>query len=218
MRIFLIYGLLPLAQAFTIPAPVFPANNPQLSIPSVKTLLRATIDTEEGLPELDSMRVKELKGELEERNVSYTDCFDKESLSKRLQEARDGTVKPEATKTVDDVKEEPQSSPAEENPPTSTAPKKEFNKEEKLAELRAMKVRQLREECAKRKIRWAQFIEKEDLVQALIQAIENSADFSVSGAMQPGQVTELTGDQLDLELSQPSNAPLLLDSKYNPTT
>ena len=170
--------------------------------------LRASTDTE-GLPTIDSMRVKEMQAELKERNISYSDCFDKESLAKRLQEARDGIAKPEA-ETKAPVKED-----AAVNKPETSAPpsRKPFDKEEKLAELRSMKVRQLREECAKRKIRWAQFVEKEELVQALIKVMENSADFSVSGAMQPGQVTELTGEQLDQELSQPSEAPLLLDSK-----
>ena len=193
-----------MAQAFTI----LPTNNkPRFSV------LGATVDTE-GLPTIESMRVKEMQAELKERNISYADCFDKESLAKRLGEARDGIVKPPepvepvAVEAVQE-EEEPKSSP---EPPTPSS-KKPFDKEEKLTELRAMKVRQLREECAKRRIRWAQFVEKEELVQALIQAIEQTADFSVSGAMQPGQVTELTGEQLDLELSQPSDAPLLLDSK-----
>jgi hypothetical protein len=107
---------------------------------------------------------------------------------------------------------EPEKKP-EKEPPKNKPSKKSFDKQEKLTELRAMKVRELREECAKRRIRWAQFVEKEELVQALIHAMENSADFSVSGAMTPGRVTELTGEQLDQELSQPSDAPLLLDSK-----
>jgi len=183
------------------------------------------------LPDIPSMRVKEIQAELKERSVSYADCFDKESLAKRLQEARENPeafAKKEAP-TPQVTKDGRTSSGAEKNTSTSTATsdnsansnnnnktlatkkKKDFNREETLSELRAMKVRELREACAKRQIRWGQFVEKEDFIQALIVAMEKAADFSVSGQMEAGKVTELTGDQLEQELSQPSEAPLLLD-------
>jgi hypothetical protein len=43
-------------------------------------------DDEEVAP--GKMRVSEIKAELDLRGISYTDCFDKESLVERLQEAR----------------------------------------------------------------------------------------------------------------------------------
>ena len=46
------------------------------------------------LPSPNDMRLSEIKTELTEMNISYADCFDKESLVKRLVEARDGSVAP----------------------------------------------------------------------------------------------------------------------------
>jgi hypothetical protein len=45
-------------------------------------------DDDEEEVEPGKMRVSEIKAELDLREVSYTDCFDKESLVQRLQEAR----------------------------------------------------------------------------------------------------------------------------------
>lgn len=174
---------------------------------------------------ISSLRVKEIQAALKELQVGYSDCFDKESLVKRLQGARENppvvNTKPTAsendssseTKTKTTTSEGSSSSSSAD---TSTATaqkttKTDFDTDAKLAELRAMRVRELREACAKRQIRWGQFIEKEDLVQALIKSMEASADFSLSGGMTPGEVTDLTGEQLEQELSQRSEAPLLLD-------
>ena len=41
-----------------------------------------------------SMRVKEIKSELKEMRIKFSDCYDKESLVERLFGARAGTVKP----------------------------------------------------------------------------------------------------------------------------
>eukprot|EP00980_Cylindrotheca_fusiformis_P031041 scaffold25738_cov127-Cylindrotheca_fusiformis.AAC.1 len=38
------------------------------------------------------MRLSEIKAELELRGIDYSDCFDKESMSARLQEARKGGI------------------------------------------------------------------------------------------------------------------------------
>jgi len=173
-----------------------------------RKLLFSSASSDQGMKPIESMPVSELKAELKERNVNYSDCFDKESLAKKLQRVRENPPSPAAataaaaaTSSSDSDREKKVASPA----------KKSFDRDAKLSELRTMKVKSLREQCAKRKIRWAQFVEKEDLVQALIQAMENSADFSVSGVMVPGEVTDLTGEELEQELSQPSEAPLLLD-------
>jgi hypothetical protein len=45
-------------------------------------------DEEEEEVEPGKMRVSEIKAELDLRNISYKDCFDKESLVQRLQDAR----------------------------------------------------------------------------------------------------------------------------------
>ena len=39
------------------------------------------------------MRVKEIKEELDSMNISYTDCFDKDSLATKLRQARAGEIK-----------------------------------------------------------------------------------------------------------------------------
>jgi hypothetical protein len=64
------------------------------------SVLRATSDNgdnedEEEVPP-GQMRVSEIKAELDLRQISYTDCFDKESLVERLTEARaTGKANPE---------------------------------------------------------------------------------------------------------------------------
>ena len=167
-----------------------------------------------------SMRVKEIQAELKERNISYDDCFDKESLVQRLIDAREGIVKgtEKSTTTTDNETKDtiktspsPSSSSSSSTSTKATAKRVDFDRDEKLQELRSMKVKELREECGKRRIRWSKFVEKEDYIQALLTAMESSAQFSVSGEMIPGQVTDLTAEQLEQELSQPSDAPLLLD-------
>jgi thioredoxin len=50
--------------------------------------------------DLSSLRVSEIKAELQERQIDYTDCFDKESLLERLKQARASIVEPTET-TVD---------------------------------------------------------------------------------------------------------------------
>ena len=184
--------------------------------------------TETEVP-ISSMRVKEIQAALKELNVDSSDCFDKESLVKRLQEARenppvvnmkstpaekDDNSSDETSTSSSDTTTASESSSSSSDTSTATpktTTKTDFDKDAKLVELRAMRVRELREACAKRQIRWGQFIEKEDLVQALIASMEASADFSLSGSMTAGEVTDLTGEQLEQELSQRSEAPLLLD-------
>ena len=46
------------------------------------------IDEEDENVEPGKMRVSEIKGELELRGIGFDDCFDKESLVKRLEDAR----------------------------------------------------------------------------------------------------------------------------------
>ena len=76
--------------------------------------------------------------------------------------------------------------------------------------LRAMKVRELREALGERGLPWASYLEKEDLVNALYKAMVAEDDFCASGAMRPGVVAELTGEQLEVEI-QDDSTPLLVD-------
>jgi thioredoxin 1 len=196
---------------------------------------------QESLP-VASMRIRDIQAELRNRRVSYEDCFDKESLVKRLQEARELGVTQQSYQqattnyngnsngnnnnnnnnnkssysTYDDGEIIPEVMEKGEKPNDYTRNdgstiESEFDTQSNLAELRDMSVRSLREECAKRKIRWAQFIEKEDIVQALLKARSQTVRYAVAGHVQPGLVADLTADQLLAELSQNSEAPLLLD-------
>uniref|UniRef100_A0A7S4T607 Thioredoxin domain-containing protein n=1 Tax=Ditylum brightwellii TaxID=49249 RepID=A0A7S4T607_9STRA len=171
------------------------------------------------------MKLRDIKDELREMGVSYADCFDRESLVSRLTEARNGETA--TTKATDsgstenpskttDTKKEPSSStpndiPEHEEASTKTAPKKEFDRNAAFSELRSLRVSELRSRLASRQIRWANMIEKEDLVQALVSAMEKSSQFSLSGALTPGEATDITGDILTAELSGDAGTPLLLD-------
>jgi thioredoxin len=153
------------------------------------------------------MRVAEIRGELKERKIDFSDCFDKESLVMRLQDARDGTIQ-SRTSGDNGTSSDPQKDPT----PSSKSPKVTSEQtEEMLKEIRAMSVRDLKGELASRQIRWGGLLEKEDLVQALVKARVSAAEFSVSGLLNPGQVGELTGNDLQKELSGTTTTPLLLD-------
>jgi thioredoxin 1 len=166
--------------------------------------------------EIPDMRVKEIKAELKERSVSFTDCFDRESLAQRLLEARQGTAvvdapspkEPERTTSSDDTSAtaSKDSTPLKE----PKAPVADFDRGATLLELRAMRVAELRGELGKRNIRWANMLEKEDLVQTLLKAREAASNFSAN--ITPGQVGALTDVQLEEELKEATtSAPLLLD-------
>ncbi|GAX12013.1 thioredoxin 1 [Fistulifera solaris] len=137
------------------------------------------------------MRVSELRDELRERAVDFSDCFDKESLCQRLEDARNNNGNNMKTKQ-------------------ETSNTTLIDKDGLLQEIRSMSVRSLREDLARRSIRWAGLLEKEDLVQAVYQARIEAQQFSVTGQLVPGTVTEVNGDALMQELGK-TDTPLLLD-------
>lgn len=155
--------------------------------------------------ELRSLSVNEIRTELKDRGVSFSDCFDKESLVLRLKEARENENK---NKDDDSVPEVKAATPV---PKTDDSLETKQIREDLLAKLRSMKVRDLRAELALRNVRWSGILEKEDLVQTLLKARMREADFSVTGVISPGQVGDVTGEQLELELTQ-TESPLLLDA------
>ena len=167
------------------------------------TILRSSANSSQ------SLTTREIKDELKAMDVSFADCFDKESLLQRLHEAREnsdigGNTKPEGVN--DDRDDEKQhENQSEEARPARTAIAID------LEEIRAMRVRELREELASRSIRWAGLLEKEDLVQAVYEARKKAAIFSATGTIAPGEVGELTGEQLEAEMMKTS-PPLLLDA------
>ena len=163
--------------------------------------------------EIASMRIREIQDELKRLGVSFADCFDRDSLTQRLQQARQNenapvvdTDKERETTTALDV----DNTPAASNPPVSTTTGvSNFDAVAVAQELRSMRVSELRTECGRRNIRWAGMFEKEDLVQALMKAREAASIFSAN--IIPGQVGELTDVQLEEELKTESSIPLVLD-------
>lgn len=190
------------------------------------------------------MRLREIQSELKESNVSYADCFDRESLVKRLGEVRDGSISPSVCSPTNDndAKASPSSAceptPAAtcepttcettceptpstcetkstETPSVSTvrtvdpstataAPVDEFDEASTLAELRSLRVRELKIKLSEHKVRWGTMIEKEEMVRALCRAMqerfEQGKNFSRSGALIPGMVTDVEDGTLIQEL------------------
>ena len=166
--------------------------------------------TDTTLPNPNDMRLKEIKEELTTMNISYTDCFDKESLVKRLIEARDGSVLPtvdnkqEDKKVLEDVDKEPTSTTTEPIPSATTEPDEEFDRESTLTELRSLKNKELKERLSKLGVRWGTMVEKSEMVMALCNAMEErheqSKNFSRSGELVPGTVTDVDESTLLKEL------------------
>jgi thioredoxin len=84
-----------------------------------------------------------------------------------------------------------------------------------LAELRSSDLKALKLQCSRRNLRYADFSEQEDYVQAILENMQQEASFSVTGALQAGQVSDLTGNQLDEELMSSAmtvaDTPILVD-------
>ena len=171
-----------------------------------------TSSNEQSLPEPSTMRIREIKDELNAMGVSFTDCFDKDSLSERLLDARSGKVtgKKKAQSAAASSTESSQEA-AKESATTAKASSSNFDKEAAMAELRSKRVRELRTMCAQNNIRWAHFIEKDELVRALVQHQEKAADFSPSGKIMPGKVAVIDDDILSNEIAPGAAVtPLLL--------
>ena len=154
------------------------------------------------------MRLREIQSELKERNVSYADCFDRESLVKRLIEARENNPVVAVTEKEDVAPPQPTESshaPDTQNDTTTTVSlDTEFDKEATITELRELRVKELKEKLSHYRVRWGTFNEKEQMVQALCNAMEKrfiqSKNFSRSGSITPGEVTDVTESELLQEM------------------
>lgn len=155
------------------------------------------------------MRMREIRDELKERGVSFADCFDRESLTERLQRARENGEKNSVNKDSPVQNDTPPHSGTSASVKKTIGLPSTFDVKATAQELRSMRVSELRAECGRRNIRWAGMFEKEDLVQALLKAMEAASIFSAY--ISPGQVGELTDLQLADELKTESPTPLLLD-------
>ena len=203
-------------------------------------LLQSTTSSDSPSP--DSMRLSEITSELKTRGIPYQVCFDRESLVKRLVEAReappqngdnDNVASGEADggqteqsssdggPSEDSGNAEGSTGPSGVDPESASSQQDENSQEsngseqipiEKLEELRSKRVRELREECAQRQIRWGSFVEKEELVQAIWNDMQQGLSFSATGLIRPGKVADLTGDELENEIdTTKAKTPILID-------
>ena len=209
-------------ESFAITSGIFLQNRHEIirQCNSCITILQASgspTEQSEVREDPSKMRLGEIQAELKKMNVSYKDCFDKESLINRLIDARKDQIEGSGDDINidhdgnDDSEPSPES-PTAESASTKTPPGNKFDKELVLEKLRSLRVKELRAECAKSNIRWGNMIEKEDLVQALLLHKEKAAFFSPSGVIIPGQVAEIDGDTLGIEVAPgAATTPLLLD-------
>ena len=122
----------------------------------------------------DMLSISAMQQELRERGIQFSPSMDRKTLTRRVKEARKRNIlytPPPVTAETSDA-----SSSASEG------------EEADLTRLRTMSIRDLREECNARQIRWGTLIEKEDLVQAI---------WKDTHGILPACVTELTGEELD---------------------
>lgn len=175
-----------------------------------------------GLPEISSMRIRAIKDELNDMGISFTDCFDKDSLVDRLKDGRSGAVtgKPKKAEDKANASESAEAAPKSESSSSGkqqqgSSSKSSFDREAVTSELRQKRVRELRTMCAQNNIKWANMIEKEDLVRALADYKEKASEFSSSGALTPGKVTMINDDILGQEVSGGAATPLLLGKWKN---
>ena len=147
-----------------------------------------------------TMKIKDIQIELKNMGVTYVDCFDRASIVQRLMNARRShnvVVAAASSSNNTDAKDS-----------------KIKEEDETLNRLRSLSVKELRTECSKYNIRWATMIDKEDLVQALLNHHRSMAQriFSLSQKIIPGHVADISGDVLAQELEAGHNmVPLLLD-------
>ena len=194
----------------------------QLSASSEPVEAGPTDSTDDQSDDPSTMRLGEIQAELKQLQVSYADCFDKESLQKRLKDARAGLVEPQpsgeakiseesatASGGNNSKEDDTSSSPSS----TSNSSSGTFDRDAVLAELRCLRVKELRTKLSERNLRWAGLLEKEDLVRALADALERASNFSPSGALEPGKVADIDDEQLEAEIKRAKDVgtPLLLD-------
>lgn len=155
--------------------------------------------------DVSGMRLSEIKAELKERNIDFSDCFDKESMVAKLTEARQNNIDNSSSTKSDDDDNEDEDEAASNESSAST----EFDHEKALEELQGMRVRELREELGRRRISRAGLFEKEDLVKALLQARAVASVFSGTGLLTPGEVAELSAADVETEMDHAGSLMLL---------
>lgn len=163
--------------------------------------------------DVSGMRLSEIKSELKERKINFSDCFDKESMVQKLADARANNIDNSSSDPQDDKEEENESASddrEEESPSSANKASKPFDREKALEELKGMRVRELREELGRRRIPRAGLFEKEDLVNALVEARAIASVYSGTGRMTPGEVSEFSETDVQTEMDHPGTL-LVLD-------
>jgi len=199
-------------------------NNPYANTPTLHMQMQDSSMNEKATgKKLDSsvMKISDIQAELRSLNYSYTDCFDRDSLMKRLSEARSAGRKQVDVKPVNNRKDycsersnQGEGKSPKERKVSSTAKRNipKFDRKATAQELRSLRVSELRGQLASRNIRWGNMLEKEDLVNALLDALEASRNFSVTGALAPSKVCTISDEELRMELKGSElQTPLLVD-------
>eukprot|EP00956_Cyclotella_meneghiniana_P041502 scaffold229275_cov75-Cyclotella_meneghiniana.AAC.2 len=174
------------------------------------------------------MRLREIQSELKQRKVTYDDCFDRESLVKRLLEAREQhpiQVAEEVESQTEAMDSSPSDIPERHKVQTpSNELLQSFDREATLLKLRGERIKSLREQLSHYNVRWGNMIEKDELVKALCDAMEDrfarSQSFSRSGEVIAGEVCDSNEDALlkelgwlESDLSRGAITPVPKDSK-----
>ena len=160
------------------------------------------------LPLPETMRVKALQAELDERGVAWRGvAFEKVELVSLLSDARTRPAAPAepAAETVPEPEPSASSPSAEDD-----AAAYDESYASALADSMKLKVKELRTELAARNVGWADLFEKEELAARLAGLIAQSALFSSSGVLSPGKVGLVDGEQLQQEMAD-ARTPLLVD-------
>ena len=176
--------------------------------------LRATARTRGGairaeLPAIDSMKLKEIKAELDERGVTWKGvCFEKEDLQRALETARSQPPPPPAAEEPD----APAAEAAAASPPPTADEAAAYDSAyaTAYADCMKMRVKELRTQLAARSLRWGGLVEKEELASLLAGAMARGALFSRSGALQPGLATIIDEAAAREEIAD-DRSPMLLD-------
>ena len=157
-----------------------------------------------------SMRLSEIKLELQQRKVDYSDCFDKESLVLRLIDSRKNNKHSNdgVHKNCDDSS----SSNTYEGKKQETLSNEDlFDRDAALSELKTKTVRELREELGRRRIPRTGLFEKEDIILALVDAREKASVYSATGLLTPGEVSDLNSSNVKKEIDFSGGGLLLVD-------
>jgi thioredoxin 1 len=207
---------------FVAPLPIWHSAGSRSTV----SLHDASTSTSSAASDLSLMRVSEIKKELQDRKVDYSDCFDKESLLIKLTKARangpavvDDNLQQEEEEAANTCRPTNDAATAaegdnissRESSSTTAAPSPPPRPAVTLADLQQRSVKELQNELASRGLRWVGLLEKKELVQAVYDALQQAAVFSATGRLTPGQVSELTEGELRQEMQAVNKAPLLVD-------